>query len=84
MRKNKIDLTALTKSEVEAIIERANFTDEQLKLFNYLTKDLHYDYALITRMGISSSRYYRIKRIVLDKCERIARELDYKHLVTWM
>lgn len=77
MKKNHINISALTKPELDNIQALANFNKEQTEIFLQLNYDAFYDYAIYNNMGISSRRYYNEKKIVLDKCDRIAQQLGY-------
>lgn len=77
MKKNHINISALTKPELDNIQALANFNKEQTEIFFQLNYDTFYDYAIYNNMGISSRRYYSEKKIVLDKCDRIAQQLGY-------
>ena len=76
---SKINISALTKYELEQVIARANFTDDQRAIFDELNKNKYYDYAIMTNLNIPNRRYYNTKNIVVDKVERIAVELGYNH-----
>jgi hypothetical protein len=66
---------------LDSIIARANFTDDQKAIFNELNKNKYYDYAIMTILNIPNRRYYDIKKIVIDKAERIAVEMGYIHAI---
>lgn len=63
------------------MIAQANFTDDQLAIFNELNKNKFYDYAIMTNLNIPNRRYYNTKSIVVDKVERIAVEMGYTHAI---
>ena len=63
--------------ELEQIIQRANFTDDQRAVFDELNKNKYYDYAIMLNLNIPNRRYYLIKKIVIDKTERLAVEMGY-------
>ena len=77
----KIDISALTRAELEHIVEEANFTEDQQKIFAALNKDSQYDYAIMMDIGISGRRYYKLKKIVMEKVERIAQQMGYIHAI---
>ena len=81
MRNNRIDISALTKRELQAVLEAANFTEMQEVIFNAMNKDYMYDLAVIQHLGISPNRYYQIKKITVSKVERIAIENGYNHAI---
>jgi hypothetical protein len=78
---NRIRVNALTKSELEAVIAAANFTQDQAKIFNELNADLLYDIGIMAKLGIPPRRYYDTKRITVDKTERVLIELGYNHAI---
>ena len=73
-RNKRIRISKLTKREYNTVIEEANFTDDQLKVFRELNKDQLYDFAIMTALNMSTRHYYDVKAVVIDKVERIARE----------
>ena len=73
-RNKRIRISKLTKREYNTIIEEANFTEDQLKVFQELNKDKLYDFAIMVELNMSSRHYYDVKAVVIDKVERIARE----------
>lgn len=77
----KIQIGALTKKELEAIIAEANFTKEQRMIFDALNKDEVYDYAIMTQLAMSSRKYYEVKKTTVDKVVRISKELGYNHVI---
>ena len=81
MRNNRIDISALTKRELQAVLEAANFTEMQEVIFNAMNKDYMYDLAVMQNLGISPNRYYQIKKITVNKVERIAIENGYNHAI---
>lgn len=74
MRNVVVKISALTKSELETVRSEANFTAEQNKMYDLLNLDVHTDAGIMLVMGLSPRRYYKIKKIVCDKTDRIARE----------
>lgn len=78
---NRVKISALTRSEAQRVIEEANFSEDQLKIFNSLNQDRFYDYAIMDQLSLDRKRYYSIKKIVLDKVERIAELFGYKSAI---
>ena len=76
---NRVRLTALTKSELEAVLSAANFSHDQEAIFNELNNDTLYDIGVMMKLGIPERRYYETKRTTIDKTERILQELGYFH-----
>lgn len=78
---NRIRINALTKSELEAVIAAANFTQDQAMIFKEMNTDLLYDIGIMAKLGIPPRRYYDTKRITVDKTERVLKELGYNHAI---
>lgn len=78
---SRVNISALTQTELDQVIARANFTDDQRAIFNELNKNKYYDYAIMTNLNIPNRRYYTTKSIVVDKVERIAVEMGYTHAI---
>ena len=74
MSKNKI--SHLTKSELELVRQNANFTADQEAVFDKLNEDKCYDVGIMNTLGMSNRRYYDVKKVVLRKIDKIAREFD--------
>ena len=72
-----IKLSALTKKELERIKVEANFTQKQLMIYEELNKDEVYDQGIMLKLRMSSREYYELKKIVVDKVIRLAREFGY-------
>ena len=78
---SRVNISALTRSELEEVIARANFTEDQRAIFEELNKNKYYDYAIMLNLNIPNRRYYNTKSIVVDKVERIAVEMGYIHAI---
>ena len=81
MRNVVVKISALTKSELESIRSEANFTSEQNRMYDLLNLDVHTDAGIMLAMGLSPRRYYKIKKIVCDKTDRIAQENGLKSAI---
>lgn len=79
MRNNRVSISALTKRELEEVRAAANFSVEQAAIFDELNRDDLYDIGIIMKLGIPAHKYYKLKGITVDKCERIVTELGYLH-----
>lgn len=79
MRNVVVNISALTKSEFEAIRSEANFTDEQNRMYELLNTDLYTDAGIMLAMSLTHRRFYKIKKIVCDKTDRIAQEKGIKN-----
>lgn len=79
MRNNRVCISALTKRELDAVRAAANFSTEQAAIFEELNRDDLYDIGVIMKLGIPAHKYYKLKGITVDKCERIVTELGYLH-----
>lgn len=74
-KNHRIRLSALTKTELNKIFEEANFTIDQEKIFRAMNADTHYDFAVMSDLGLSPRKYYELKSIVVEKCVRISIQL---------
>ena len=81
MRNVVVKISALTKSELESIRSEANFTSEQNRMYDLLNLDVHTDAGIMLAMGLSPRRYYKTKKIVCDKTDRIAQEKGLKSAI---
>lgn len=79
MRNNRVCISALTKRELDAVRAAANFSIEQAAIFEELNRDDLYDIGVIMKLGIPAHKYYKLKGITVDKCERIVTDLGYLH-----
>ena len=70
--KSHIRISSLTRSELEAILDEGNFSQEQEQVFRLLNKDELFDIGIIQKLGLSKDHYYDVKGVVLSKVERIA------------
>lgn len=65
----------LTKRELEAVILLANFSSDQEAIFRALNTDDKYDYAIINDLCMCERKYYKLKKIVMQKTARILQEM---------
>lgn len=79
MRNNRVSISALTKRELDAVRAAANFSTEQAAIFEELNRDDLYDIGVIMKLGIPAHKYYKLKGITVDKCEKIVTDLGYLH-----
>lgn len=79
MRNNRVSVSALTKRELDAVRAAANFSTDQAAIFEELNRDDLYDFAIMMKLGIPARKYYKLKGITVDKCERIVTEFGYLH-----
>lgn len=79
IKMSRVNISALTKPELDQVIALANFTDDQRAIFEELNKNKYYDYAIMANLNIPNRRYYSNKHIVIDKVERIVVEKGYFH-----
>ena len=61
------------KSDIDFIVENANFTETQMLIFTELCKGRLYDTGVCLKLNISPATYYRAKRKVEDKIARVLR-----------
>ena len=62
--KSKINYSILIKADVDKIMEMANFTEEQSKVFDLLLKDKYTDVGIMEKTKIPHKRYYETKKII--------------------
>ena len=68
-------LNMLIQREVDAINAAACWTDEQKRLFDHLLSDRYSDAGIMLEMNIASrEKYYRLKKQVFEKIDRINAE----------
>lgn len=77
----QINITALTKRELDAVIAAANFSKDQEAIFNELNKDTLYDIGIMEKLGIPPRRYYDTKRVTIEKTVKLLREYGYNHAI---
>lgn len=72
---NRSDIDRFTKADICRILDEAHFNEEQLSVFDLLVSTRFMDdISIYMRLNLSQSRYYRIKKIVLEKINRILNE----------
>jgi hypothetical protein len=82
MRNHRLNITALTQRELDAVIAAANFSHDQEEIFKELNKDTLYDIGIMQKLGIPERRYYSTKRTTIEKTERILEEFGWYHAMT--
>lgn len=75
--KSHIRISSLTRSELEAILDEGNFSQEQEQVFRLLNKDELFDIGIMQKLGLSNRHYYDVKSVVMSKIERIATEKGF-------
>lgn len=61
----------LIQDDVDIILERAAFTADQEAIFRQLIRARYNDVGIMMNLNMSNGRYYRIKKEVKQKIERI-------------
>lgn len=61
----------LIQDDVDIILERAAFTADQEAIFRQLVRARYNDVGIMMNLNMSNGRYYRIKKEVKQKIERI-------------
>lgn len=64
----------MTQLEIDEVLNKCAFTDEQFRIFNLLLKNNCTDLGIMSNLKISNTRYYRHKRLIQDKINRILRD----------
>lgn len=67
----KVRYDTLIKDDVDKIVARANFTDEQNAVFEELCKGRLYDAGIWLKLNMGQTKYYEVKKKVEDKVTRI-------------
>lgn len=70
----KIHFSSLIKSEIDYINAMAAWTGDQAAIFEMLLSGKLTDTGIMHRLSMSGSRYYRNKREIRQKIDRILRE----------
>ena len=81
MRYTRLKVCALTRSELQAIREEANLTAEEEKLLDLLNKGDRTDVGMMLDLGVTHHHYYRLKKVLCAKVDRIARAKGYGFIV---
>lgn len=67
----KIKCDELIRSDIEKVKDNANFTPEQGQVFNELCRGELTDTGIYTKLCMSQSKYYYVKKKVMTKLIRI-------------
>lgn len=69
-----VNLTFLTKRDVENLNDNIGFTDNELCILNNLVSDKYNDEGLMLNMHLSRNKFYDIKAKMLYKIIKYAAE----------
>ena len=69
--KSKIKFREFIRCDIERIVESANFTPDQKKIFDELCAGELNDLGIAMKLNLCESSYYAKKKIVLNKITRI-------------
>lgn len=67
-----LDLSFLTKSDVQHLDEKIGFTTEERTILYHLAYNDMTDYGIMLELNVSRNRYYKIKSNLLSKIVREA------------
>ena len=67
-----VDLSFLTKKDIEILDEKADFTDEQRVILEHLRKNDLSDEGIMLKLRLSRNKYYKIKENLIQKIIRTA------------
>jgi DNA-binding transcriptional ArsR family regulator len=67
-----VDLSFLTKKDIEILDEKAGFTDEQRVILEHLRKNDLSDEGIMLELRLSRNKYYKIKENLIQKIIRTA------------
>jgi len=67
----KVRCDEFIRSDIEKVKADANFTPEQMQVFNELCRGERTDVGIYTKLCMSQSKYYSVKKKVINKIIRI-------------
>lgn len=67
-----LDLTFLTPRDIKILHEKADFTEDQLKILEHLRKNDLSDDGIMTELKMSRSKYYATKNSLFIKIVHLA------------
>ena len=76
----RIRYTAMTSRERDMIAKAANLSATQTDIMNGLCRGDLYEYALYQNLHMDPHAFYKQKKILDEKCERVLPELGIEYL----
>ena len=77
----KIRYTAMTAKEMEQIVNEANLSQVQTEMLSELCRGDLYNYGISMEMHMSPRSFYRKKKAMDEKCERVIEQIGARHLL---
>ena len=77
----RIRYTAMTASEIEQISREANLSQVQTEMLSELCRGDLYNYGISMEMHMSPRSFYRKKKAMDEKCERVIEQIGARHLL---
>lgn len=77
----RIRYTAMTAKEMEQIANAANLSQVQTEMLSELCRGDLYNYGISMEMHMSPRSFYRKKKAMDEKCERVIEEIGARHLL---
>ena len=77
----RIRYTAMTAKEMEQIANEANLSQVQTEMLSELCRGDLYNYGISMEMHMSPRSFYRKKKAMDEKCERVIEEIGARHLL---
>lgn len=75
MSRTKNIIPEFTKSEIDYIIENANFTEQELQFFNLRNKEYSYEYCA-EEMNVGTTTVKKIAKKTMNKIMKVIRHMD--------
>lgn len=77
----RIRYTAMTAKEMEQIANEANLSQVQTEMLSELCRGDLYNYGISMEMHMSPRSFYRKKKAMDEKCERVIEQIGARHLL---
>ena len=77
----RIRYTAMTAKEIEMITREANLSNTQTEMLSELCRGDLYNYGISMEMHMSPRSFYRKKKAMDEKCERVIEQIGARHLL---
>ena len=71
----------MTASEIDQISREANLSQVQAEMLSELCRGDLYNYGISMEMHMSPRSFYRKKKAMDEKCERVIEQIGARHLL---
>lgn len=71
----------MTASEIDQISREANLSETQIEILRGLCKGDFYNYGVCQKLHMSPRSFYRKKKSMDEKCERVIEQIGARHLL---